>query len=318
MQGLTGLAISVATSDDIGTQFLGSVVQKPEAILIAGPTASGKSKLALDLAAKHGGEIINTDSMQVYPVLDVLTARPAAEDLQAAPHHLYGHAELKRPYSVMRWLQDVKPVLSDVVGRQKVPIFVGGTGLYFRALLEGLATVPEIPEEVRRQIRTDLTEIGAESLHARLAKVDPEAADRLKPGDGQRIARAFEVFTATGKPLAFFQSQLGEPALIGAESVEKILVLPDRSLLHQRISDRADVMLEQGAVEEVRALLALDLPDDATVLRAIGVAQLREVLLGEQSPDAALEQLKIATRQYAKRQSTWFRNQFDESWQILQ
>lgn len=292
------------------------MVQRPDAILIAGPTASGKSKLALEEARRWGGEIINADSMQIYPVLDILTARPAAEDLRQVPHHLYGFAALDKSFSVAQWLERAKQKAEELWSRGVVPVFVGGTGLYFKALEEGLVEIPDIPAAIRQPIRQDLIEQGSEALHQRLAELDPLGAARLKPGDSHRIARALEVVVATGRSLMDFQQHQPAEPFLDNKIVRRIVLMPQRDVLHTRINDRTDWMFEHGAMDEVKALLALDLPEDATVLRAIGVRQLRSSLLGECSVKEAKEQVKAATRQYAKRQSTWFRGQFSAKWEF--
>ncbi len=290
------------------------MVQRPDAILIAGPTASGKSKLALEEARRWGGEIINADSMQIYPVLDILTARPAAEDLAQIPHHLYGFAAIEKPFSVAQWLQLATAKAQDLWNRDVVPVFVGGTGLYFNALEQGLAKIPDIPEDIRNSIRTELIDLGSAAMHQKLAVLDPVGAARLRPGDSHRIARALEVVVATGQTLLHFQQTQKSPAFLAEKDVRRIVLMPSRPTLHERINARAEWMFEHGAIDEVQALLALDLPPEATVLKAIGVRQLRSFFLGECSVNDAKEQVKSATRQYAKRQSTWFRGQFDEKW----
>ncbi|MEL6736595.1 MAG: tRNA (adenosine(37)-N6)-dimethylallyltransferase MiaA, partial [Pseudomonadota bacterium] len=249
--------------------------------MLAGPTASGKSAKALQLARQYNGVIVNTDSMQVYPVLDVLTARPSPEDLAHAQHMLYGHAPLDKSYSVARWLEDAHEAAQAVWAQGKVPIFVGGTGLYFRALDHGLANTPEIDPDLRRSVRDDLIEHGSNALHSRLKQHDPKGAEGLRPSDGQRIARALEVVLQTGKPLAHFQANSASLALLSGRRVERFVLMPERADLHARINKRARIMFENGALEEVKALLALDLPPEATVLRAIGVPQLTSLLAGE-------------------------------------
>ncbi|MCJ8307545.1 MAG: tRNA (adenosine(37)-N6)-dimethylallyltransferase MiaA [Hyphomicrobiales bacterium] len=292
------------------------MVQRPDAILIAGPTASGKSKLAIDEALRWDGEIVNTDSMQIYPVLDILTARPDAEDLAKVPHHLYGTAALDEPYSVARWMEDASVVAQQIWSRGRVPVFVGGTGLYFRGLENGLAATPEIPSEIRDKIRTDLIELGSEKLHLQLAEIDPDGAAKLRPSDGHRIARALEVIRGTNRPLSHYQNLPHSRPLLAEKSCQKTVLMPPRNVLHDRINMRTDWMIEQGAVAEVEALLGLELPADATVLKAIGVRQLGSYLHGKLSLKQATEQVKAATRQYAKRQSTWFNGQFDADWRF--
>ncbi|MEE9315054.1 MAG: tRNA (adenosine(37)-N6)-dimethylallyltransferase MiaA [Rhizobiaceae bacterium] len=291
-------------------------VQKPDAILIAGPTASGKSKLALELARRYGGEIVNTDSMQIYPVLRVLSARPDEVDMAQTPHHLYGYAPIEEPYSVARWLEDAKQKANELWKRDVVPIFVGGTGLYFKALEEGLAGTPDIPSQIRAEIRADLLRDGSEKLHGRLQKLDPKGAENLQPSDGHRIARALEVVVSTGNSLQFFQNQPVSQPLLSGKNCQRLVLMPERSLLHTRINSRTEQMMDEGAIDEVRALLALNLPIEATVLKAIGVPQLSDFILGKQALNESVEKIRAATRQYSKRQSTWFKGQFSDDWQF--
>ncbi len=286
------------------------------AILITGPTASGKSALAVELAKQHGGVVINADSMQVYDTLRVLTARPSDEDMEGVPHHLYGHVPAGAAYSTGAWLRDVTALLPRIRAKGKLPVFVGGTGLYFKALTGGLSQMPAIPEEIRQRLRARLLEEGPEGLHAELTGADPAVAASLNVQDGQRIVRALEVFEATGQSIADFQGQAG-PVIVDPDTARKIVVLPDRAVLHQRINGRFAKMLEQGAEEEVRALLALGLSSEMPVMKAIGVSQIAAMLRGEMGRDEVIERGAAATRQYAKRQMTWFRNQMDESWERL-
>lgn len=288
----------------------------PDAILIAGPTASGKSGFAIDLAKKYNGTIINCDSMQVYPVLRVITARPDAGDLAIVPHMLYGHASLDKPYSVAQWVIDAKAALGEVSAAGRVPIFVGGTGLYFKALLEGLADIPKIPTDIRQNWRQRSAECEMSVLFAELQSLDPVAANVLKPNDRQRILRALEVKEATGRSIVEFQAQ-NNPALLANMSVSKYLISPDRAELHKRIEKRFDKMLASGAIEEVIALNKLDISKDHPVLKAIGVPQLTNYLQRVVTVDEARKKCVIATRQYAKRQTTWFRNQLSDDWTNL-
>ncbi|MBY4593162.1 MULTISPECIES: tRNA (adenosine(37)-N6)-dimethylallyltransferase MiaA [Rhizobium] len=286
------------------------------AILITGPTASGKSALAVELAKRHDGAVVNADSMQVYDTLRVLTARPSKEEMQGVPHHLYGHVPAGAGYSTGTWLRDVSALLPALRAAGRLPVFVGGTGLYFKALTGGLSDMPEIPEALREELRARLLEEGPEGLHAELAEADPAMAASFNRQDGQRIVRALEVFKATGRSIADFQGRSG-PVVIDAAQARKIVVLPDRAVLHQRINGRFEKMLDQGAEGEVRALLALDLPAEAPVMKAIGVSQIAAMLKGGMTRDEVLEKGAAATRQYAKRQMTWFRNQMDDSWERL-
>ena len=286
---------------------------KPDAVLIAGPTASGKSGLAIDLAEKWNGTIINTDSMQVYPVLRVITARPDDDDLAKIPHVLYGHASLDRAYSVAQWVSDAKKALDDVRAEGRTPIFVGGTGLYFKALIQGLADIPEVPSEIRNQWRQKMEEAGVAALFEELQCLDPIAANVLKSNDKQRILRALEVKEVTGRSIIEYQSSNGPP-ILDSSLVEKILFVPDRADLHTRIEMRFDAMVQNGAIEEVKALHTHTISSDHPVMKAIGVPQLTKYLQKVVALEEARERCKIATRQYAKRQSTWFRNQLDNSW----
>lgn len=286
------------------------------AILIAGPTASGKSGLALELAAACGGYIVNTDSMQVYDVLSVLTARPDAHALATVDHHLYGHVHPGEDYSTGRWVTDVAELLSrpDLCGR--TPVFVGGTGLYFRALEGGLSQMPDVPAEVRRHWRRRLDDEGPDALHPLLAAADPAAAARIKPQDGQRIVRAMEIFDASGRPISHWQSIRTEP-LVDMNRAERILLLPDRALLSKRIETRLAMMAESGALEEVKALLSLGLDPALPAMKAIGVPEFAAHARSETTMETALALAAISTRQYAKRQSTWFRNQLGPEWRRL-
>ena len=284
------------------------------AVLIAGPTASGKSALALEMAEAAGGVIVNTDSMQVYDTLRILTARPTQADLERAPHYLYGHVPASRSYSAGQWFRDVKDLLAgdDVAGRPLV--FVGGTGLYFRALTGGLSQMPVVPEHIRLHWRDRLREEGAEALHARLRKVDPETAATLDTTDSQRIVRALEVFEASGQSIRQLQKNGGR-ALIRPEEARRIVLMPERDVLRQRIHDRFVSMVDNGAVDEVRQLLSLKLPPDLPAMKAIGVREIGAFLSGDMTMEQAIERASIATRQYAKRQMTWFRNQLDDGWE---
>jgi tRNA dimethylallyltransferase len=285
-----------------------------DAILIAGPTASGKSALAVDLAREAGGVVINADSMQVYDTLSVLTARPSAADMQGVEHLLYGHVPAGSAYSTGAWLREVEALISMLKTEGRLPVFAGGTGLYFKALTGGLSDMPEIPDAIRTRWRGRLVAEGPEALHLELSRQDPEGAAALNPQDGQRIVRALEVLEATGKPIREFQGRSG-PMIIDPARALKIVIDPDRTVLHERINRRFEAMLEQGAADEVRALLALNLPPEMPVMKAIGVRELSAMLSGELTRKQASEQASAATRQYAKRQMTWFRNQMDESWE---
>ncbi len=287
-----------------------------DAILITGPTASGKSALAVELAKRHDGVVINADSMQVYDTLRVLTARPSDEDMQGVPHYLYGHVPAATAYSTGAWLRDVTALLPQLRAEGRLPVFVGGTGLYFKALTGGLSDMPAIPEEIRTRLRARLIDDGGAVLHAELAARDPDMAAALNPQDGQRIVRALEVLEVTGRSIAELQGRSG-PVVIDPDRARKIVVLPERAVLHDRINRRFELMLAEGAADEVRALLALSPAPEMPVMKAIGVSQIAAMLDGEMSREDVLEKGAAATRQYAKRQMTWFRNQMDESWERL-
>jgi tRNA dimethylallyltransferase len=284
-----------------------------EVVLIAGPTASGKSSLAIEMARTSGGVIVNADSMQVYDVLRVLTARPGPEDLAAAPHRLFGHVDPARPYSTGQWVADVERVIGDpeIAGRPLV--FTGGTGLYFRALLTGLSPMPDIPDAVRQRWRYRLHEEGAQKLHRVLRQADPEAAMTLRPSDGQRIVRALEVMETSGRSILSWQGETGRP-LVDPDTARRFVIMPDRERLCDTIERRLDRMVEDGALDEVRDLLARGVDAEMPAMKAIGVREFAPVLDDMSRLDEALVLAKTATRQYAKRQMTWFRNQLDETW----
>lgn len=285
-----------------------------DAILITGPTASGKSALALELAKRHGGVVVNADSMQVYDTLRVLTARPSVEDMEDIPHLLYGHVPAGGAYSTGDWLRQAETVIAALRTEGRLPVFVGGTGLYFKALTGGLSEMPTVPDEIRERFRSRLLEEGPESLHAELSHQDADGAALLQPGDGQRIVRALEVLEATGTPIRAFQGKPGKMVIDPARA-RKIVVQPQRAVLYKRIDRRFQAMMESGAVEEVRAVLALRLKPEMPVMKAIGVSQIAALLEGRMTPEEVIEKSATATRQYAKRQMTWFRNQMDESWE---
>lgn len=278
------------------------------AVLIAGPTASGKSALAMALAEKHGGVIVNADSMQVYRDLRIITARPSSDDEARISHRLYGHVDAAENYSVGRWCQDAKAALDAAWSAGELPILVGGTGLYFKALTQGLSAVPPTPPEVRAAIRARCDTEGAAVLHAELVRRDPDAAARLKPGDRMRITRALEVLEATGRSLSDWHRE-GLPAVLDPHQAVKIFLGVERAELQRRIDARFDAMLAAGALEEVRALTVRGLDPILPAMKAHGVPWLRRHLAGEIGLDAAAEGAKADTRRYTKRQITWFRHQ---------
>ncbi len=279
-----------------------------KAILIAGPTASGKSTLALELADAFGGTVINADSMQVYRDLRIITARPSPADEAHAPHRLYGHVDAAENYSVGRWCKEVTAALDAAKQEDRAAIITGGTGLYFNALTRGLAAVPAIPIDIRDAVRARLLSEGVAALHADLAQRDPAAAARLGRGDGARVTRALEVILATGRSLLDWHNE-NKPPILDLATAAKIFVMPDRDALLGRINARFDAMMAAGALEEVRALASRGLNPRLPAMKAHGVPWLVRHLKGEIGEAEAVEQAKLETRQYTKRQATWFRNQ---------
>jgi tRNA dimethylallyltransferase len=277
-------------------------------ILIAGPTASGKSALAVTLAARLGGVVINADSMQVYRDLRVITARPTPDEEARAPHRLYGHVDAAENYSTGRWCRDVADVLDEAARDRRVPIFVGGTGLYFKALTSGLAAVPPIPADIRADVRGRLAADGVAALYNELRERDPKTAHRLMPNDRSRISRALEVVLATGRSLSDWHSD-GLPPLIDGATAAKVFITCERAELVRRIEMRFAAMLQTGALEEVRVLAARRLDPTLPAMKAHGVPWLIRHLNGEISGDEAAAGAIMDTRRYAKRQVTWFRNQ---------
>lgn len=278
--------------------------------LIAGPTASGKSALALALAEKHNGTVINADSMQVYADLRILTARPPVEEEKRAPHLLFGHIDGAEAYSAARWAAEARAAIHEAHAGGRLPILVGGTGMYLRTLLEGIAPVPEIDSLIRAEVRA----LPVEEARAELARLDPETAARLGPIDSLRISRALEVVRSTGKSLRDWQEER-HGGIGGEVRIAATILLPDKTWLADRIDRRFRHMVKV-AQGEVEALLArTDVPDDAPVLRAIGVREIGLALSGESNLDEAHFAGSLATRQYAKRQYTWFRRQPPPEWE---
>jgi len=285
--------------------------EKGNAVLIAGPTASGKSALALELAAATGGVIINADSMQVYRDLKVITARPTADEEARVPHRLYGHVDAAINFSAGAWLADAAALLAELRAQHRLPIFTGGSGLYFKALTRGLSAVPPIQAEIREGVRARLQRDGVEALHAALAQRDPASAERLKPRDRTRIARALEVVEATGRSLTDWHRE-GLPPLLPPGSFSALFLDPERDELYTRIDARYDAMLAAGALEEVAALAARRLDPLLPAMKAHGVPALIRHLRGEIALGEAAEIGRADTRHYAKRQFTWFRHQLPE------
>lgn len=276
-----------------------------DAVLIAGPTASGKSAAALALAERIGGSVISTDSMQVYREAHILTARPDATQMECAPHLLYGHVSVHERYDVARYASDAAGALSEVRAAGRIPIFVGGTGLYFSVLTEGIPDMPQVPPEIREAARARRDALGRDAFFAELALRDPDAAKRLRASDAQRVLRAYEIFEATGVPLSQWQKGKSVAVLAGLKLASFVLS-PPRAELHRRIDSRFDAMLAAGAVAEAERLSNIDptLPS----AKILGLRELNAVRAGSMEMGEARAAAQAATRQYAKRQSTWFRN----------
>lgn len=282
-----------------------------KAVLIAGPTASGKSALALELALNAGGIVINADSMQVYRDLRVITARPTPDEEARVPHRLYGHVDAAVNFSAGAWVTDAAKMLEEAKAEGRLPIFIGGTGLYFKALTAGLSVVPPIPAEIREAVRARLERNGVEALHAELARRDPRAAERLNLRDRTRIARALEVVEATGRSLLDWHHE-GQPPLLPKDSFRAVFLAPERDELYARIDARFDAMLGAGALTEVEQLAARNLDPLLPAMKAHGVPALIQHLRGELSLEEAATIGRADTRHYAKRQFTWFRHQLPE------
>jgi tRNA dimethylallyltransferase len=280
-------------------------------VLIAGPTASGKSALALALAERFDGVIVNADSMQVYRDLRVITARPTPDEEARAPHLLYGHVDAAVNYSTGQWLRDVDAAVRGVRAQGRLPILIGGTGLYFTALTKGLAAVPPIPAAVRDDIRSRLGLYGVAALRAELEDLDPEMAQRLRINDRNRISRALEVIKATGRSLSDWHRE-GLPPPFDISNAVKIFLKTERTALVERIEKRFGDMLAAGALDEVRALAARRLDPTLPAMKAHGVPWLIRHLNGEISLEDAAAGGVMDTRRYAKRQLTWFRNQLPD------
>lgn len=280
---------------------------EPRIWLIAGPTASGKSALALRLAQEIGAEIVNGDALQLYADLRLLTARPSVEEEAQAPHQLFGTVDAADGWSVGRWQRAATSVLGDIAERGRPAVVVGGTGLYFRALTHGLANVPQTPAEVRRASAADFDALGEAAFRDRLAQVDPAAEARISPADRQRLSRAWEVYAATGTSLSDWQART-DPALEPA-SWNAVALEPPRQALYDRCDVRLENMIDQGALDEVAALAARELDPALPAMKAVGYRELAAYLRGETSLAEGLDAAQRETRRYAKRQSTWLRGQ---------
>jgi tRNA dimethylallyltransferase len=285
---------------------------KPPIALIAGPTASGKSSLALALAERTGGVIVNADSAQLYRDLPILSAAPTQDERARAEHRLYGVLDGALPCSAADWAEMARREIADIHARGRLPILAGGTGLYLRTLLDGIAPVPPIDPAIRSQVRGT----SVEENHARLTALDPAAAARLNPGDTTRVARALEVVLSTGRTLSQWQAQR-EGGISADVALSPLILLPPRDWLYTRCDERFERMIEQGAVEEVEALLDRNLEPRLPAMRAIGVSEISACLRGELSRDQAITAGQQATRRYAKRQYTWFAHQPPAEWPRL-
>lgn len=282
---------------------------KPKLALIAGPTASGKTALALHLARSRNIVIINADSAQVYADLPVLSAQPTPDEQAGVPHRLFGYLDGRTACSAARWANDAKIAIAEAHKIGSIPMLVGGTGLYLRTLLDGIAPIPEVNPALRTHIRA----LDVAEAYAALQAKDPAVAATLAPADSSRISRALEVIEYTGRSIAEWRKE--KVGGIGSEvQLHPLLLLPPRDRLYARCDERFDAMMAGGAVDEVEGLLARELPSDAPILRAIGVPEISAMLSGKIDRDEAINLGKIATRQYAKRQFTWFRNQAPAEW----
>ena len=279
------------------------------AVLIAGPTASGKSALALDLAAERGAVIVNADAMQVYDTLSVVTARPGADDLARADHRLYGFVPAATRFSTGRWLDAVAETIATTDDRTL--IFVGGTGLYFDALLNGFAEIPQVPDAIALQVQQEIQALDGAGRLALLEREDPQTAARLGVADPQRVIRALAVKRATGRTLSSFQDA-PQAGMLESWTVERLVLDPDRDILRERIARRFEMMFAGGAVAEVEALLSQQLDPSLPAMKAIGVPEIANWLAGRISREEALRLAITATHQYAKRQRTWFRNRMGD------
>lgn len=277
-------------------------------VIIAGPTACGKTELALQIAEEFDGEIVNADSMQVYKELRILTARPSDVEEARVPHHLFGCLPVSERCSAGMWLKMAQDVLADIHARGKLPIIAGGTGLYIKALTDGLASIPEVPTEVFEGVQSHFDEVGGERFKTELALVDPGASERLPASDRQRLIRAAAVFAATGQTLSDWQrAQTSEPGY--AARYGTVVLMPPREEIYDAINARFDQMMEQGAMAEAEAFAKLGIPGDLPSARAVGVAELLRVIRGEMTLEAAVTKAKTSSRNLAKRQITWFKRQ---------
>ncbi len=281
-------------------------MDKPKLFIICGPTASGKSRLALEKALELEGEIVNADSIQVYKEIPILTCSPTMADKALAPHHLYNHTPIGENYSVSRYVQEATEAIDMITAREKIPIVVGGTGLYIKALSEGLSEIPEVPQELRNAVRDQFVDIGREAFYAKLQSLDPLAA-RLHPSNTQRIIRAYEVFAYTEKSIFDFHASSAPKSPLDKYDVEITVLIPDRSELYSRCDGRFVELMSMGVLEEVRNVM----DQSSSAEKAIGFKEIRRYLRGEITREEATKQAQAKTRQYAKRQITWFKHQIN-------
>ena len=276
-------------------------------ICIAGPTASGKSAFAIEAARALGGEIINADALQVYTDLQILSARPMPDEMQGIPHHLFGHVSGEVRYSTGQWLRDVEPLIFEVLSRDKAPILVGGTGLYFRALLQGLADIPAVPNAVMDETIERLNRNGIAALRQEAERLDPAATARVLGDDPQRLLRIVNVAIGTEQPLSVWQAETHP--IVPLRFAKFCVLTPPRESLYERINMRYDAMLRGGGLEEAKSVFKKKYDNSLPVMKAIGLRQLRSHFNDKGSLDDAIEEAKRESRRFAKRQMTWFRNQ---------
>ena len=287
---------------------------KSKIILISGPTASGKSKFAIQLAKKINGEVINADSMQIYKELKILTARPKLKDIKIVKHHLYGFKSVKDNYSTGNWLRDAKSKIKNIKKKNKIPILVGGTGLYFKALTEGIVKIPEIPLNIRNRVRKKQSRIGQNKFYSELIKLDPLCKNKIDKNDTQRSMRAYEVKKFTNKSLFDWYSETYSD--FTHDSFIKLYVDYPREKLLEKISLRTNEMLKDGAINEVKKFYKLRIRKDLSSQKVIGLNEIKEFLDKRLDLNVLKEKISIKTRQYAKRQSTWARGQMSD-WQKI-